>query len=153
MDGSNISLQELVSCVEKHPNLFSFTSLSVINQFWQFSVHLRSEIELASTASGPPFRLPLYIHEFLCDALALGNPDAVKLWDCLKDIIWNAPRTAQPYISCQEKELFKLHGSKRGATPATEKICKEDSLFVAFGFQHMSCSTPHFEHVNFVIAA
>lgn len=88
-------------------------------QFWRFALRLKREIDLATSSTLAPLRLPQYVHEFLRDSVGLNDIGAIELWDFLKPHIWDMD--VCPELTADEVALF-LHYGKHNAPNKGERI-------------------------------
>ncbi|KAF5339767.1 hypothetical protein D9611_009052 [Ephemerocybe angulata] len=79
-------------------------------QFRKFACRLKREIELATTSNLLPLRLPVYVHDFLRDAVGIDDSSAIELWDITRDDV--ASSDEEPDLTKDEVEVFLLHGSQ-----------------------------------------
>ena len=66
---TTIASKEITEALEPYPDLHDSLPFLDAERFIRFAVRVKREIQLnqPATATGPPLRLPIYIHEFLRD--------------------------------------------------------------------------------------
>lgn len=108
-----VLLKEITEALEPFPDLHDCLPFLDAERFIRFAVRVKREIQLnqPATATGPPLRLPIYIHEFLRDVLAFQDLDTLQCWSAFRHIIWRPDLTAQ--LSLSEAALFERIGSRR----------------------------------------
>lgn len=103
-----ISISQLSSLLSAP--LCADLSLTVLDCFFRFTRHLKSEISLGvPDPSAPPRFLPSHVAAFLSHALGLSMDTISTLWSVLRQHIWDL---ATPHLSSSERFLFDKHGSK-----------------------------------------
>lgn len=129
---STLCLTDLINALNHHPSLSSFP-LDGFDAFIRFAGRIKTEIQWQlNQPDTAPASLPVYIHVFLQGVvqpyLQEGasqqsiEATVTKLWDSLRDIIWQRPTPSLASFTAQELEDFEALGS-RGSN-ASLYICE-----------------------------
>ena len=75
-----VLLKEITETLEPYPDLHDSLPFLDAERFIRFAVRVKREIQLnqPATPTGPPLRLPIYIHEFLRD----GTGRRLSIYHC-----------------------------------------------------------------------
>lgn len=107
------SIHDVLISLERHPTLCAGVPFAVLDRFLRFARRLIPEIRLAlpePRSKVPPYRLPVYIHDFFKHSLELDDATAIELWDSLKDTVWKAGSMDLSSLSNEELGIFQEHG-------------------------------------------
>jgi hypothetical protein len=111
-----VLLKQISDALAHFPQLYETVPFLQIERFVRFVRRLKYEIQLTQPVTtdltAPPLRLPLYVHEFLCNVLVLTDDELMQCWSALKAIIWHGNLDRTDDLEDGEAALFQKYATR-----------------------------------------